>query len=87
MARTVLEFEKPIVELEAKLEEMKRLSDKVNIESEISKIEEKVRELKEGIYKEPYTLAACAVSPSSRSPLYFRLYLFNDQQFFRTSWR
>lgn len=52
MARTVLEFEKPIVELEAKLEEMKRLSDKVNIESEINKIEEKVRELKEGIYKD-----------------------------------
>lgn len=52
MARTVLEFEKPIVELEAKLEEMKRLSDKVNIEGEIIKIEEKVRELKEGIYKD-----------------------------------
>ncbi|MGD1008063.1 MAG: acetyl-CoA carboxylase carboxyltransferase subunit alpha [Ignavibacteriaceae bacterium] len=51
MAKTVLEFEKPIVELEAKLEEMKRLSDKVNIENEITKIEEKVRELKEGIYK------------------------------------
>jgi acetyl-CoA carboxylase carboxyl transferase subunit alpha len=52
MAKTVLEFEKPIVELEAKLEEMKRLSEKVNIESEIIKIEEKVRELKEGIYKD-----------------------------------
>jgi acetyl-CoA carboxylase carboxyl transferase subunit alpha len=52
MARTVLEFEKPIVELEAKLEEMKRLSDKVNIENEIKQIEEKVRELKEGIYKD-----------------------------------
>ena len=52
MARTVLEFEKPIVELEAKLEEMKRLSDKMNIEGEIKKIEEKVRELKEGVYKD-----------------------------------
>ena len=52
MARTVLEFEKPIVELEAKLEEMKRLSEKVNIENEIKQIEEKVRELKEGIYKD-----------------------------------
>jgi acetyl-CoA carboxylase carboxyl transferase subunit alpha len=51
MARTVLEFEKPIIELEAKLEEMKRLSNKVDIESEIIKIEEKVRDLKEGIYK------------------------------------
>jgi acetyl-CoA carboxylase carboxyl transferase subunit alpha len=52
MARMVLEFEKPIVELEAKLEEMKRLSGKVNIENEINKIEEKVRELKEGIYRD-----------------------------------
>ncbi|MCL5027596.1 MAG: acetyl-CoA carboxylase carboxyltransferase subunit alpha [Bacteroidetes bacterium] len=52
MAKTVLDFEKPIVELEAKLEEMKRLSDKMNIEGEIIKIEEKVRELKEGIYKD-----------------------------------
>jgi acetyl-CoA carboxylase carboxyl transferase subunit alpha len=52
MARTVLEFEKPIAELEAKLEEMKRLSEKVNIEGEIIKIEDKVRELKEGIYKD-----------------------------------
>jgi acetyl-CoA carboxylase carboxyl transferase subunit alpha len=52
MAKTVLEFEKPIVELEAKLEEMKRLSDKINIEGEIIKIEEKVKELKEGIYRD-----------------------------------
>ena len=52
MAKAVLDFEKPIVELEAKLEEMKRLSDKMNIEGEIIKIEEKVKELKEGIYKD-----------------------------------
>ncbi len=52
MAKTVLDFEKPIVELEAKLEEMKQLSDKMNIEGEIIKIEEKVRELKEGVYKD-----------------------------------
>ena len=51
MAKTILDFEKPIVELEMKLEEMKRLSDKMDIGSEIIKIEEKVRELKEGIYK------------------------------------
>ncbi len=52
MAKTVLDFERPIVELEAKLEEMKRLSDKMNIEGEIIKIEEKVKELKEGIYRD-----------------------------------
>lgn len=52
MAKTVLDFEKPIAELEAKLEEMRRLSDKMDIESEILKIEKKVRQLKEGIYKD-----------------------------------
>ncbi len=52
MAKTVLDFEKPIVELEAKLQEMRRLSDKMDIEGEIVKIEEKVKQLKEGIYKD-----------------------------------
>ena len=52
MAKTVLDFEKPIVELEAKLEEMRKLSDNLDIEKEIVKIEEKVKKLKESIYKE-----------------------------------
>jgi len=52
MAKTILDFEKPIAELEAKLEEMKRLSDKMDIGNEINKIEEKVKQLKEGIYKD-----------------------------------
>jgi acetyl-CoA carboxylase carboxyl transferase subunit alpha len=52
MAKTILEFEKPIYELEAKLEEMKNLSDSLNIESEIKKIEDKVKVLKESIYND-----------------------------------
>jgi len=52
MAKTILEFEKPIYELEAKLEEMKNLSDSLNIESEIKKIEDKVKILKESIYND-----------------------------------
>lgn len=52
MAKTVLDFEKPIVELEAKLEEMRKFSDDLDIDKEIVKIEEKVKKLKEGIYKE-----------------------------------
>ncbi len=52
MTKTVLDFEKPITELEAKLEEMKRLSDKMDIDKEILTIEKKVKELKEGIYKD-----------------------------------
>lgn len=87
MARTVLEFEKPIVELEAKLEEMKRLSEKVNIENEIKQIEEKVRELKEGIYKDLTRWQRVQLARASRPSLYFRLYLFNDKQFFRASRR
>jgi acetyl-CoA carboxylase carboxyl transferase subunit alpha len=52
MARTILDFEKPIVELETKLEEMRKFSDNLDIEKEIVKIEEKVKKLKENIYKE-----------------------------------
>jgi len=52
MAKTILDFEKPIVELEAKIEEMRRFSDNLDIEKEIVKIEEKVKKLKENIYKE-----------------------------------
>lgn len=52
MAKTILDFEKPIVELETKLEEMKKMSDNLDIEKEILKIEAKVRQLKENIYKE-----------------------------------
>lgn len=51
MAKTVLDFEKPIYELEAKLEEMKSLSDNLDIETEIKKIEDKVKQLKESVYK------------------------------------
>jgi len=52
MAKTILDFEKPIYELEAKLEEMKKFSDNLNIDKEIDKIEKKVRQLKEGLFKD-----------------------------------
>lgn len=51
MAKTILEFEKPIIELEERLAQMKRISDDLNIESEIQLIEEKVKQLKESVYK------------------------------------
>ncbi|MBE2281071.1 MAG: acetyl-CoA carboxylase carboxyltransferase subunit alpha [Ignavibacteriaceae bacterium] len=51
MAKTILDFEKPIVELEDKLNEMRKMSDGLNIDSEIKLIEEKVKNLKEDIYK------------------------------------
>lgn len=52
MAKTVLDFEKPIYELEAKLEEMKKFSDRLDIEKDIIRLEEKVTKLKEEIYKD-----------------------------------
>jgi acetyl-CoA carboxylase carboxyl transferase subunit alpha len=52
MAKTILDFEKPIFELEAKLEEMRKFSDNLDIEKEIVKIEDKVKQLKEGLFKD-----------------------------------
>lgn len=52
MAKTILDFEKPIVELEAKLEEMKKFSDNLDIEKEIIRIEGKVKQLKEELFKD-----------------------------------
>ena len=52
MANTILDFEKPIIELENKLEEMKKYSGSLDIEKEIIKIEDKVRQLKEDLYKD-----------------------------------
>ncbi len=52
MAKNILDFERPIVELEAKLEEMRKFSGDLDIEKEIQKIEDKVRKLKETLYKD-----------------------------------
>jgi acetyl-CoA carboxylase carboxyl transferase subunit alpha len=51
MSRNVLEFEKPIIELEQKIEEMRTLSDSLDISNEISKLEKKVNELRTSVYK------------------------------------
>jgi acetyl-CoA carboxylase carboxyl transferase subunit alpha len=52
MARALLEFEKPIAELEEKLAEMRSLSDRINISEEIKRIEKKVSSLKEEVYRD-----------------------------------
>ncbi len=51
MNKNVLEFEKPIVELEQKIEEMRKLSDSLDISVEIGKLENKVNELRTSVYK------------------------------------
>jgi acetyl-CoA carboxylase carboxyl transferase subunit alpha len=52
MIRYYLDFEKPIEELEAKIEELKRLSDgkDINISGEIKKLEKKVKDLRSDIF-------------------------------------
>src|SRR5437764_15244417 len=51
MSKTVLEFEKPIVELEQKIEELRKYSDSLDVSAEIRTLEEKVVQLRMGIYK------------------------------------
>ena len=50
MPKAVLDFEKPIVELEQKIEEMRQYSERLDINDEIEMLEEKVEELRETIY-------------------------------------
>ena len=52
MAKTILDFEKPIFELESKLQEMRKFSGSLDIDKEIAKIEKKVNQLKESLYKD-----------------------------------
>ncbi|MCF6269641.1 MAG: acetyl-CoA carboxylase carboxyltransferase subunit alpha [Melioribacteraceae bacterium] len=51
MAISALEFEKPILELEKKIQEMKEYEDNLDIKDEIAKLEEKVIVLKKSVYK------------------------------------
>ncbi len=50
MAKNILDFEKPIIELEQKIEEMKKLEGHLDISKEVKTLEEKVMELKKNIY-------------------------------------
>lgn len=50
MAKNILDFEKPIIELENKIEEMRKFEGHLDISNEIKNLEEKVNELKRSIY-------------------------------------
>jgi acetyl-CoA carboxylase carboxyl transferase subunit alpha len=52
MAKTILDFEKPIYELESKLDEMKKFSDSLDIEKDVVRLEEKVMQLKKELYRD-----------------------------------
>jgi acetyl-CoA carboxylase carboxyl transferase subunit alpha len=50
MAKMVLEFEKPILELEQKMEEMRKYAENPDIAQEIVKIEKRVNQLQQTVY-------------------------------------
>jgi len=50
MAKPVLEFEKPILDLEQKLEEMRRYADNPDIAVEVAKIEKRVLQLQQSVF-------------------------------------
>jgi acetyl-CoA carboxylase carboxyl transferase subunit alpha len=50
MANTVLDFEKPILELEKKIAEMREVVDELNMHKEIEALEKKVDELRTSVY-------------------------------------
>lgn len=49
-ARVTLEFERPIVELEKKIAEMRSMADSLDIAPEIARLEEKVEQLRADVY-------------------------------------
>jgi len=61
----VLEFEKPLLELEQKIDEMRRMSDSLDISSEINKLEVKVNELRKNIFENltPWQIVQLARHP------------------------
>lgn len=48
----VLDFEKPIIELEKKIDEMKKLNEEIDISVQIKSLESKVEKLKKEIYQD-----------------------------------
>jgi len=50
MAKTVLDFEKPVFELEQKIQEMRKYEGNIDISGEINRLEKKVQQLRESVY-------------------------------------
>ncbi len=50
LPKVALDFEKPIIDLEEKIEEMKKFSDNLDIGDEIQELEKKVRQLQENVF-------------------------------------
>jgi acetyl-CoA carboxylase carboxyl transferase subunit alpha len=50
MAKQALDFEKPIIELEQKLEEMRRYSENPDVAAEVAKLEKRVIQLQQSVF-------------------------------------
>lgn len=61
----ILEFEKPLIELETKIEEMRKMSDSLDISTEINKLEQKVNEMRKQIFENltPWQIVQLARHP------------------------
>src|ERR671919_2307571 len=82
MATATLDFEKPILELEKQIDELKRLAgdSELDVAQEIAPLERKLTELREEIYRNLTPLQRVQVARSNKRPLsddYFRL-VFSD---------
>lgn len=82
MATATLDFEKPILELEKQIDELKRLAGdrQLDVAEEIAPLERRIAELREEIYKNLTPLQRVQVARSNKRPLaddYFRL-VFTD---------
>jgi acetyl-CoA carboxylase carboxyl transferase subunit alpha len=82
MATATLDFEKPILELEKQIDELKRLAGdrQLNVAEEIAPLERKLTELRDEIYRNLTPLQRVQVARSNKRPLsedYFRL-VFSD---------
>ena len=51
MAKVILDFEKPIIELEQKIAEMRKYADNLDISDEIGTLEGKVDQLRNSVYQ------------------------------------
>jgi acetyl-CoA carboxylase carboxyl transferase subunit alpha len=82
MATATLDFEKPIIELEKQIDELKKLAGdrQLNVSEEIAPLERKLTELREEIYRNLTPLQRVQVARSAKRPLsedYLRL-VFTD---------
>ena len=77
----LLEFEKPIVELEEKLSGMKELAkdSDASVAEAILTLEKKDQEVEKGNFSKSNQVATCRTFPPSTTTLYARLHLWHDQ--------